>query len=186
MTDDGLTRPETAGIQRAITGSRDATARLLTSLEGIDDLDVTRPSLLPDWTVGHVLTHLARNADSFVWILRSASEDKQVPQYPGGAAGRSRDIAEGALRPAEVIVEDLRGLGGAPGCDMATRCPQRCGCARASHRRFPTPMSRCCRCRDGARSKCTMSTSASDTASRTGLRTSSVPICPMPWTGSPE
>jgi maleylpyruvate isomerase len=55
-----------------------------------------------------VLSHLARNADSFVWILRSASEDKQVPQYPDGVAGRSRDIAEGALRPAEVIVEDLR------------------------------------------------------------------------------
>ena len=108
MTDDGWTRPESAGIQRAITGSRDATARLLTSLEGVDDLDVTRPSLLPEWTIAHVLTHLARNADSFVWILRSAGEDKQVPQYPGGVAGRSRDIAEGALRPVEVIVEDLR------------------------------------------------------------------------------
>jgi len=55
-----------------------------------------------------VLTHLARNADSFSWILRSASEEKIVPQYPDGAAGRSRDIAEGALRPTEVIVEDLR------------------------------------------------------------------------------
>jgi maleylpyruvate isomerase len=108
MTDDSLTQPETADIQRAITGSRAATARLLAALEVIDDLDVTRPSLLPDWTVGHVLSHLARNADSFVWILRSASEDKQVPQYPDGVAGRSRDIAEGALRPAEVIVEDLR------------------------------------------------------------------------------
>ena len=70
------------------------TGRLLTSLEGVDDLDVTRPSLLPEWSIGHVLTHLARNADAFVWILRSASEDKQVPQYPGGVAGRSRYIAE--------------------------------------------------------------------------------------------
>jgi maleylpyruvate isomerase len=108
MTEHGLTQSETADIRQAIKGSRSATARLLTALDVIDELDATRPSLLPDWTVGHVLTHLARNADSFVWILRSASEDKQVPQYPGGADGRSRDIADGALRPADAIVEDLR------------------------------------------------------------------------------
>ena len=99
MTENGLTQSETADIQHAITGLRSSTARLFETLEVISDLDVTRPSELPDWTVGHVLTHLARNADSFSWILRSASEEKIVPQYPDGAAGRSRDIAEGALRP---------------------------------------------------------------------------------------
>jgi maleylpyruvate isomerase len=108
MTDDSLTPNETTEIERAIVGSRDATSRLLAALELIDDLDVTRSSLLPDWTVGHVLTHLARNADSFVWILRSATEGKQVPQYPGGVAGRSRDIAEGASRPTAAIVDDLK------------------------------------------------------------------------------
>jgi maleylpyruvate isomerase len=108
MTDGSLPQSAAADIRLAIKGSRDATVRLLAALEVLRDLDVARPSLLPDWTVGHVLTHLARNADSFVWVLRSASKGKQVPQYPGGAAGRSRDIAEGAVRPAEVILEDLR------------------------------------------------------------------------------
>jgi len=108
MTEDRFTRSETADIERAIAGSCAATARLLAALEAVDGLDVTRESRLPDWTVGHVLTHLARNADSFAWILRSASEGKVVAQYPDGAAGRGRDIAEGALRPADMIVKDLR------------------------------------------------------------------------------
>ena len=95
-------------MERAITGSRAATARMLAALEAVDGLDVTRESQLPGWTVGHVLTHLARNADSFAWILRSASEGKVVAQYPDGVAGRGRDIAEGAVRPAGTIVKDLR------------------------------------------------------------------------------
>jgi maleylpyruvate isomerase len=107
MTEEGLTQPEAADIRLAVNGSREATGRLLSALGAVDNLDVTRPSLLPDWTVGHVLTHLARNADSFVRILRSASEDSPVPQYPGGAAGRNQDIEQGAGRPTDVIMADL-------------------------------------------------------------------------------
>src|SRR5271157_6065597 len=107
MNEEGLTQAEIDDIRQALNGSRAATSRLLSGLGAVDDLDVTRPSLLPDWTVGHVLTHLARNADSFVRILRSAGEDRPVPQYPGGAAGRSQDIEQGAGRPTDVIVADL-------------------------------------------------------------------------------
>ena len=142
MTDDGLPQSATAEIQRAIKGSRDATARLLAALEVLHDLDVTRPSLLPDWTVGHVLTHLARNADSFVWILRSASKGKQVPQYPGGAAGRSRDIAEGATRPAEMILKDLRDSAARLDATWARGTRRGMAASGPAHRRFPTPLSR--------------------------------------------
>ena len=109
VTTNGLTQSETGEIQAAIEGARAATARLFTTLEAIEDLDVTRPSQLPDWTIGHVLTHLARNADSFAWILRQASEDRLVAQYPDGVDGRRRDISDGATRPADVILDDLRG-----------------------------------------------------------------------------
>ena len=34
--------------------------------------DPALPSLLPEWTRGHVLTHIARNADSFVRVLEAA------------------------------------------------------------------------------------------------------------------
>jgi len=98
----------TNDIERGIAGSRDATARLLATLEMTDILDASKPSLLPDWSIGHVLTHLARNADSFVWILDSAAAGKEVRQYRGGSAERERDIQEGARRPPAAIVEDLR------------------------------------------------------------------------------
>ncbi len=91
-----------------IGGCREATGRLLTALEVIDDQVCARPSLLPGWSVGHVLTHLARNADSFVRILRGAAEGTEARQYEGGDAERSRGVEEGAGRGAAAIVDDLR------------------------------------------------------------------------------
>jgi len=98
----------TEDVEKAIAGCRDATARLLAALEAIEGLDTRQPSLLPDWSIGHVLTHLARSADSYVRILRGAAEGLEVAQYPEGASGRSRDIEQGSARPAAAIVDDLR------------------------------------------------------------------------------
>ncbi len=42
------------------------------------------PSLLPEWSDGHVLTHLARNADSVVRRMEGAARGELVDQYPGG------------------------------------------------------------------------------------------------------
>jgi maleylpyruvate isomerase len=70
-------------------------------------LDVTAPSLLPGWTIGHVLTHLARNADSMAWALQSSERGELVDRYPGGVAGRDADIAAGAGRPAPEQVADV-------------------------------------------------------------------------------
>ena len=33
------------------------------------ELDIAAPSLLPGWTRGHVITHIARNADGYVNLL---------------------------------------------------------------------------------------------------------------------
>ncbi|MGD0440893.1 MAG: maleylpyruvate isomerase family mycothiol-dependent enzyme [Acidimicrobiales bacterium] len=112
MNPVGSTQDGTADVGRAVEGSREATARLFATLRTVKDLDVTRPSLLPGWTVGHVLTHLARNADSFVRILHAAGEGRAVPQYPGGAAERNQDIEQGAKRATEVILEDLEDSAG--------------------------------------------------------------------------
>jgi maleylpyruvate isomerase len=108
MSESGPARLDLVSIEREIEGARAATARLLATLGSAEDLDTRRESLLSNWTIGHVLTHIARNADSFVWILRSAAEDLKVPQYQGGPAQRNRDIAEGAARSSEAIVEDVR------------------------------------------------------------------------------
>jgi maleylpyruvate isomerase len=95
-------------IELAVEGSREATGRLFDTLEQIDQAVAVRPSLLPGWSIAHVLTHLARNADSFVRILAAAAEGREVRQYAGGDVGRNQDIEEGALRPAAEIIDDLR------------------------------------------------------------------------------
>jgi hypothetical protein len=47
-----------------------------------------------------VITHLARNADAHGRRLAGALQGEDVAKYPGGAAQREREIAEGAGRPA--------------------------------------------------------------------------------------
>lgn len=85
----------------------DGTARLLAAARGCTDADVRRASLLPDWTRGHVLTHLARNADSQVRRLWGALHGEVLSQYEGGREGRNADIEAGAVRELDVIVDDL-------------------------------------------------------------------------------
>lgn len=84
-----------------------AHARLLDELADVDDDTTRRPSLLPGWTVGHVLTHLARNADGLRGMFEAARRGEVADQYPGGAAQRNGDIERGAQRPGLDIVTDL-------------------------------------------------------------------------------
>jgi len=90
-----------------VAACTDAHARMLERLLGLDDDTARRPSRLPDWSVGHVLTHLARNADSHSGVLEAALEGRSERQYPGGEEQREGDIAAGAGRPADELVADL-------------------------------------------------------------------------------
>jgi maleylpyruvate isomerase len=83
-----------------------ATARLLVTARTLSDVDVLAPSGLPGWTRGHVLTHIARNADSLVNRLVSAATGVDVPQYPSQAA-RDAGIEAGADRPIAAQIRDL-------------------------------------------------------------------------------
>jgi maleylpyruvate isomerase len=76
----------------------EATTRLLDTVRGLGEADVTEPSLLPGWTRGHVLAHLARNADSLVNLLLWARTGIETPQYPSQFI-RDDDIEAGAPRP---------------------------------------------------------------------------------------
>jgi maleylpyruvate isomerase len=87
-----------------------ATEQLLKSVETMDDAAVHAPSLLPGWTRGHVITHLARNADSYVNLLTWAFTGIETPQYPDPAQ-RDPDIERGAQRPAAEQLADLRAAG---------------------------------------------------------------------------
>ncbi|MFJ9349516.1 maleylpyruvate isomerase family mycothiol-dependent enzyme [Streptomyces sp. NPDC101237] len=83
---------------------QEATDRLLTAVAALDNASVTRPSRLPGWTVGHVLAHLARNADALTNVLDGR------PMYVSGEA-RDADIARDAPRPLDAQLADLRESG---------------------------------------------------------------------------
>ncbi|MEU3934086.1 maleylpyruvate isomerase family mycothiol-dependent enzyme [Streptomyces sp. NPDC029044] len=80
---------------------RDATERLLTAAGKLDNASVTQPSRLPGWSRGHVLAHLARNADALVNVLEGR------PMYVSGEA-RDTDIERDAPRALDVQLADLR------------------------------------------------------------------------------
>ncbi|HEV7722498.1 MAG TPA: maleylpyruvate isomerase N-terminal domain-containing protein [Iamia sp.] len=96
-----------ASLDDHLTGVRDATAALIDSLAGLTDADARRPSLLPGWTVGHVLTHIARNADGVRGMIEAATRGDVVPMYPSAEA-RLDGIEAGADRRAADLVADVR------------------------------------------------------------------------------
>lgn len=84
-----------------------ATDRLLRTAAGFDAAELAAASLLPGWSRGHVLAHLARNADGLVNALTAARTGERIPMY-ASAAARDADIAAGAPRPPEEHLDDLR------------------------------------------------------------------------------
>ena len=100
---DPLTVPRARDPLALIEDVDSATARLLATARAIDD--VGAPSLLPDWSRGHLLTHIARNADSMVNLLTWARTGVETPQYAPGR--RDADIEAGAPRTVDEQIADL-------------------------------------------------------------------------------
>ncbi|WP_104169507.1 maleylpyruvate isomerase N-terminal domain-containing protein [Cryobacterium sp. M23] len=94
--------------ERASRLCSEGQARLLRRVVQLTNKDVRAPSLLPGWTVGHVLTHLARNADAHARRLSGALRGHDAPKYAHGQEQRRREIEEGAGWQAEEIIADLR------------------------------------------------------------------------------
>ena len=84
----------------------DATDRLLATVRTMSDADVTAPSLLPGWTRGHVLAHLARNGDALANLLTGAAEGVGRSAYPSREA-RNTDIEAGCRRPLKAQLADI-------------------------------------------------------------------------------
>lgn len=94
-------------LDRDLAGCAAAHVRLVERLADLDDRSARQPSSLPDWTVGHVITHLARNADSHVRMFDAAARGEIAWQYPS-AQSREDEIEAGAPRPAVELIDDLR------------------------------------------------------------------------------
>jgi maleylpyruvate isomerase len=91
-----------------IAGCKAAHQRLQSIVERIDDDNARRDTVLAGWTVGHLLTHLARNADSHRGMIEAAQRGGVIPQYPGGPAQRNGDIERGFSRSALDLATDLK------------------------------------------------------------------------------
>lgn len=80
---------------------REATDRLLTAVAKLDNAALAVESHLPGWSRGHILAHLARNADALVNVFEGR------PMYESATA-RDADIERDAGRPLEEHLADLR------------------------------------------------------------------------------
>ncbi|MFJ8000659.1 maleylpyruvate isomerase family mycothiol-dependent enzyme [Streptomyces sp. NPDC096310] len=89
---------------RDLEAVREATERLLGAAAALDNASVAAPSRLPGWSRGHVLAHIARNADALVNVLEGR------PMYRD-AATRDADIERDAPRPLAVQLADVRDSG---------------------------------------------------------------------------
>lgn len=96
-----------------------ATTRLLATATTLSDAQAREPSLLPGWSRGHVLTHLARNADGLGNLLRWARTGTPAPMY-ASAESRAADIAAGAGRPAASLAADVRETAAALAAEAAS------------------------------------------------------------------
>ena len=74
---------------------------LVDALRSRPETDPTAPSRLPDWSIGHVMTHIARNADGVLSVFAG------LHQYPHGRDGRNADIETGSTRPWGELVDDV-------------------------------------------------------------------------------
>src|SRR3954470_17735127 len=115
---------------RDIEGCRAAHAALAATIDGLTDEVARRPSRLPDWSVGHLLTHIARNADSVVRRLDGAVRGEVVAQYEGGREGRASAIEAGAHRSAAELIADVR--------EASARCDATCASVAAEVWERPT------------------------------------------------
>lgn len=100
MTPASRPDADLAGVDRAFVQLSDA-------IDTMTEADARTASLLPGWSRGHVLAHLARNADGQRRMVEGALRDEVLEQYPGGDEQRASEIEAGAHRPVAVLLIDV-------------------------------------------------------------------------------
>lgn len=83
-----------------------STHSLQRSIAGLTDEQARGPSLLTGWTRGHLVAHIARNADALTNLLDWARTGVETPMYPSRQV-RNATIEAQSGRPAAELVEDV-------------------------------------------------------------------------------
>jgi maleylpyruvate isomerase len=115
---------ESPADDEAIAGATAAHQALFRTVTGLTDDQARSACLLPGWTVGHLLTHIARNADSHTRMLSAALDGEVAEQYAGGTERRASDIASGSDRSAAELVADVERSAAALEAVWARMTPQ--------------------------------------------------------------
>jgi maleylpyruvate isomerase len=106
MTHKPGAHPLDTDLAATLAHVEEATQRYLRTCAGLTDEQFTEPSVLPGWTVAHVISHVASNATGITRAVRAAVADDPNPWVYESNAARDVEIDERAAWS----VADLRSL----------------------------------------------------------------------------
>ena len=95
------TSPAGLDDERLLAGIESAAEGIRTELAHLTDASVSEDSLLPGWTRGHVLAHVAGVCRGMARQLEYAERGELIELYDGGQEGRTQEIEEGAASSAD-------------------------------------------------------------------------------------
>ncbi len=84
----------------------EATGRFVTAVRGLSQVGLSAPSALPGWSRGHVVAHVARNADALANLAEWAATGVKTPMYLSKEA-KFAAIETDGVRPLEDQLVDL-------------------------------------------------------------------------------
>lgn len=96
-------RPRHA-IETALVGH----GELLAATAGLNDIEIRRPSLLPDWSRARVIAHLAHKSRSHVAVFDAAAIGDVREQYPEGRRAAEAETEAWSHRSAGELCDLLR------------------------------------------------------------------------------
>jgi maleylpyruvate isomerase len=105
---------------------RDGTELFARTVADLGDLNA--PSSLPSWSLAHLLTHVARNADALRNLLSWAQTGTVTPMY-ASPQQRDADIEAGARRSGPAVRADLAEANGRLNAALDAMTPQAWGSA---------------------------------------------------------
>ena len=97
----------------ALNDVRAMADRLLALTADLDDATARGDSVLPGWSRGHVITHIANFSEAMARQVEEALQGRLVEVYDGGRPARDAAIEAGADRPAAELRTHLNQAVGA-------------------------------------------------------------------------
>lgn len=93
---------------RTLPWMREGTAHLRRTVDGLGDGAFAEPSALPGWTRGHVVGHVARNAEALHRLTVWAATGEEHPMY-ADREQRAAEIERSSALPASRLRNELSG-----------------------------------------------------------------------------